>query len=181
MAAETKEKCMSEDLLSELNCQMCPNKIPLKRAINRALVCSDECRKKMRVFRAKLVEGKRCPLCYRPCTHEEIEIWKELRRRKGPLQQFLPGYKGGGMNFRNVKELRAALGEAVEALEHERDIIAESNGVEVIDGQLSWEGDEPDALADIRKLTEQINRWKSLVESTAKRQKKKQLDADPVG
>jgi hypothetical protein len=165
-------------LPTALRCMICTGEIPHNMAAHKAQVCSPECRKKLRVWRARLSEGKRCPMCYRPCTEGEKASWRKWRSEYGPLQTFLNGYKGNGNLHTQANELRKALTEALDALRKQRDEYAQAEGVTLIEGQLSGENVPEGAMQNLQELTDRIDRLALVLTSGSKRAKKVFLDEE---
>jgi hypothetical protein len=161
-----------------LRCMICTHEIPHNMAAHKAQVCSPECRKKLRQWRAKLSDGKRCPMCYRPCTEGEKASWRKWRSEYGPLQTFLDGYKGNGNLHTQANLLRKALGEALESSRKRRDEFAENEGVTIIEGVLLGENAPEGAVEELREWTEQLERLTLVLKTGSSRSKKVSLDEE---
>ena len=84
----------------------------------------------------------RCPACLRPSSEAEREEFRQWRRTMGPLQSFLPTYRGNGSSHAHMAELRKALAGVLVWLKEDLAEVLDSNGLKVIDGQLSGEDSE---------------------------------------
>lgn len=65
----------------KLSCIVCSLDIPDERIRRKAVTCSDDCRKTAEAIRrAKKTAGKRCRLCNRPCSQQDLERWARFRK-----------------------------------------------------------------------------------------------------
>jgi hypothetical protein len=143
-------------------------------------VCSNLCRNKLRAWRAELDRGKRCPMCYRPCTEGEKASWRAWRASEGPLQSAMTGYKGNGNLHAAANQLRKALAESLEALRERWDNFATTEGVKYIDGLVVGSDSPAEAVEILQDWMDQIQRLTAVLESSATRPKKKKIDDDPA-
>lgn len=65
----------------KLSCVVCGLDIPDERIRRKAVTCCDDCRKTAEAIRRnKKTAGKRCRLCNRPASDQEMERWARFRK-----------------------------------------------------------------------------------------------------
>jgi len=77
----------------QLNCVMCPNKIPRDRATRKFVTCSAECAAKRERWIKGRLDATHCRYCMRPSTPDERAAFKRFRaweRKQGIQEETIP-------------------------------------------------------------------------------------------
>lgn len=140
----------------ELRCMVCAAPIPEKKARYRSNTCSDSCRLALRRHRLAILNSGKCPHCYHPSTPAEWEEFREWRKSKGAMQQFMRPDHGNKLKG-EVNALREGLQEALDELRIARVAIHGNGGGEAM---------EPDP--DAENIDAIIGRLEALTNRTDK-------------
>lgn len=100
--------------IAPLHCTVCREPIPASRAQRQTATCSEKCKDKLDAIRARQRAARKCSVCLHPSTPEERELFREWRASRGDISTAVRQERDGSPD---KKTLRAALREAVDALE----------------------------------------------------------------
>ena len=76
-----KMNVINADLIGvPVHCTVCTNVIPEEEARRKAVVCSEECREKLKRLRRKHKDDKQCRFCHRPATISQRQAFSRFQR-----------------------------------------------------------------------------------------------------
>lgn len=157
-------------------CTICTKPIAEGRSKRKSAVCSESCKDKLDVIRARQRADTKCPMCLHPSTPEERAAFRQWRVE---TKTALGSYHGGGAKqvqpqtrehapgLPSRYALQSALRQAVALLETERDRILESECTKTPEGKLERSTLSELARPAVEDLESRIGHFKTLTEKAS--------------
>ena len=164
-------------------CQVCRQPIPNATAERMGVLCGKDCREEMRSYRLQILKNQKCPRCYHPSSPKEWELYRQFRlwlakQKGGGMQAFMQAPGRGNKSWKQQKELRDALSEAMVVLRAAREDFFPRQWIKTMEGVQYRKAIDAIRQEGLDECSARIERFEGLLGTTKLTQSKKIVDRE---